>query len=125
MRAEPRADRLEKGDELPGLEVLRSIERHVLQKMREPALVVVFVNRADVDGQTQRNTIGGPGIATDVVPHPVGQLPRADRRIDRQYLLERQRRRLRRRRRLFGRDESHERHEQHDHRDDTFHLITS
>ncbi len=51
--AEAGANRLEKRDQLTGLEVLRAVERHVLDEVREAALVGFLLKGAGVHGQTQ------------------------------------------------------------------------
>ena len=53
VRAEPHAERLhERGDVLPG-EVPRAVERHVLDEVGQPALVVVLEHRPRLDHQPQ------------------------------------------------------------------------
>ena len=49
----------------PGLKFSRAVERHVLDEVREPALIVLLLNRAGVDGQTHRDAIGRPRVVAD------------------------------------------------------------
>ena len=44
MRSEPRPDRLEGRDELARLEMRAAVERHVLDEMGEPLLIVGLVD---------------------------------------------------------------------------------
>ena len=53
MRAERHADRFEVGDELARFEVRRPVERHVLEHVREPALIVGFVDRAGLHRESE------------------------------------------------------------------------
>ena len=62
VRPEPRADRFEIRDELPGLEVLAAVERHVLEEVREPLLVVGLVEGAGLHRQPEQHAAGGPRI---------------------------------------------------------------
>ena len=89
VRAEPHAERLDERDHvLPG-KVLRAVEGHVLDEMRQAPLVVVLEHRPGVDDQSQ---LGAPA-RLPVRPHeilqPVGEPAFADLRIDRDDLGER------------------------------------
>ena len=57
VRAEPRADRLEIADQLARLEMRAAVERHVLEHVREPALIVGLVDRAGLHRQAQQRAI--------------------------------------------------------------------
>ena len=75
-------ERLDERDHvLPG-KVLGAVERHVLDEMRQPALVVVLEHRAGVDDEPQL----GAASRLPVRPHEVLQAVRepafADLRID-------------------------------------------
>ena len=65
VRSEPGADRLERRDQLAGLEVRAAIERHVLDEVRETLLVVGLVNRPRLDGQPQRDPFGRLCVLAD------------------------------------------------------------
>ena len=54
MRPEPGADRFEVRDELARLEMRAAVERHVLDEVREPLLIVGLVERAGLDREPQR-----------------------------------------------------------------------
>ena len=97
VRAEARADGLEKRHQLTRLEVLGAVERHVLEKVREPALVVVFLQRANVDRQSHRHALLRPLVLADEIADAIGQPSRLDGRVHGQRLGERQFRRNRRR----------------------------
>ena len=60
MRAEARADRFEERHQLARLEVLGAVEGHVLEEVREAALIGILLDRAGVDGQPHRHALGGP-----------------------------------------------------------------
>ena len=54
-------------------EVPGSIERHVLDEVRQTPLVVVFEDRPRVDDQPQLGSILRPLVGSDVVAQPVVQ----------------------------------------------------
>ena len=62
VRAEARANGLEEPHQLARLEVLGAVERHVLEEVRQAALVGLFLQRADVHGQPHRDAIGRPAV---------------------------------------------------------------
>jgi hypothetical protein len=72
VRTEARADTLEEGDEFARLEVLRAVERHVLEEVRQAALVVLLVDRADIDRQPQRHATCRARVAADVITASAG-----------------------------------------------------
>ena len=84
MRAEARADRLEERHQLARLEVLGAVERHVLEEVREPALIGLLLDGAGIDGQPHRHALGRARILPDEVAEAVRQLAGLHRRIDRQ-----------------------------------------
>ena len=84
VRAEARAGGLEERDQLAGLEVLRAVERHVLEQVREPALVVVFEQRPGLHRQPHQHALFRAGVLAHVVAQAVGQRPDGHRRVGRQ-----------------------------------------
>ena len=84
VRTKARADRLEERHQLTRFEVGAAVERHVLEEVREPALVVVFVDAAHVDREPHRHALGGPAVLPQEVAQAVGQPSHAHGRIDRQ-----------------------------------------
>ena len=84
VRTEPRAGRFQIRNQLTGLEARRPIERHVLEHVREAALIVGFVHRAGANDETQEGALLGTRVGTDEVDQAVGQRPGADRRRQRQ-----------------------------------------
>ena len=87
VRPEARADRLEVRDQLAGLEVRAPVERHVLEHVREPLLVVRFVERSGLDRQPQQHALGRATVLADEIFEAVRQRARHDRRIERQCIL--------------------------------------
>ena len=81
VRAEARAGGLEERDQLAGLEVLRAVERHVLEQVREPALVVVFEHRAGLHGQPHQHPLFRARVLAHVVAQAVGQRADGHRRV--------------------------------------------
>ena len=75
--AQPKAERGEEITEALAREVLRALEFHVLDEMRDPELVVVFEDGSGLHHQPQLGFPGGLGVGTNVVAHTVRQ--RADR----------------------------------------------
>ena len=58
VRSEAHPGRLEKRDDFLLREVTRAVEAHVLDEVREPALIVLFENRSCVDDEPEL----GPGL---------------------------------------------------------------
>ena len=79
--AKAHADRLEILHDVILREGLRAVERHVLNEVREPALIVVFQNGTRVHNQSQLGPLFRLGVASDVIANAVGQRTDADRRI--------------------------------------------
>ena len=104
VRAEPHPDGLEVAHELILREAGRPVERHVLEEMGEPLLVVVLEDRAGVDDQAQLGTLLRLLVAADVVPDAVRQRTDDNARIARKgggaRGIDARRRRGRRRSRL-------------------------
>ena len=69
--AELHADLLDVVDDVLLREPLRAVERHVLDEVREPALVVVLEHRAGVDREPQRRALLGLVVLHHVVGEPV------------------------------------------------------
>ena len=78
VRPEPRARRLEIRDQLTALEVLAPVERHVLEHVRQAALVLGLVYRAGAHREPQQDAIGRTRVPADEVLQPVRQRPGAD-----------------------------------------------
>ena len=61
-------------DELPIIgEVLRTVEGHVLEKVGETALIVVFLHRSDLLGDVEIDLSFGFGVVSNVVGQSVGK----------------------------------------------------
>ena len=89
VRAEPHAERLHERDDVLLGEVQRAVEGHVLDEVREAALVVVFEHRAGVDHEPQLGARLRLPVRADVVAQTVRQRADRDQRIDRDGLIER------------------------------------
>ena len=79
VRAEPHADRLEILDQVVLREMLRAVERRVLDEVREAELRRRLEHRAGVDDEAQLGALLRSAVLTDVVPDAVRQ--RADRTL--------------------------------------------
>ena len=90
VRTEARADRFEERHQLARLEMLGAVERHVLEEVRQAALIGIFLHGAGVDRQPHRHAIGGPRILADEVAEAVRQPSGLHRRIDRQRSRQRE-----------------------------------
>ncbi len=80
--AEAHARRLQERDHVLLGKVTRAVEGHVLDEVRQPALVVVFEHRPGVDDEPELGTILRLLVDADVVAHAVGQRADRDPRID-------------------------------------------
>ena len=80
---EAHADGLEVAHELVLREARRAVERHVLEEVREPALVVVLEDRTGVHDEPELGALLGLGVPADVVAEPVRQRADDDVRIAR------------------------------------------
>ena len=58
---------------LVALEVLRTIEGHVLQEVSQTALVVILLNRAHFLGNVELGTLFRPCVVTDVISQSIVQ----------------------------------------------------
>ena len=70
----------------PGLKFCGAVERHVLEEVRETALVGLFLQRTRVHRQPQRDALGRTPVVADEELEAVGQLPGPHGRIHRQRL---------------------------------------
>ena len=82
VRAEAHADRLHERDDVLLREVARAVERHVLDEVREPALIVVFEDRAGVDDEPELGAALRLLVRADVVAQAVRQRADGDPRVD-------------------------------------------
>ena len=73
VTAEFHAEALEELDHIGGREVPAAVERHVLEKVREPALVFVFVDRADPEGEPGADATAGLRIVAQRITQAVGE----------------------------------------------------
>ena len=89
VRAEPHAERLHERDDVLLREVARAIEGHVLDEVRQPALVVVFEHRAGLDGEAKLGASLRLPVGAHVVAQAIRQRADGDLRIDRNRLVER------------------------------------
>ena len=71
-----------------------AVERHVLEHVRQPALVIVFEHRAGLDRQPQQHAPLRSGVLADVVGEAVRQPADGDRLVDGQDAVERRQRLL-------------------------------
>ena len=90
--AKLQSNRLQVRDQLVLLEVRRAIEGHVLDKVRQAALVIVFQHRARLDHQAQLQTLLGARVFLYVVGQAVGQLTHLDLRPKRYWVTQIERR---------------------------------
>ena len=67
VRTEAGAGGLECRNQFARLEVTRSVEPHVLEKMCESLLLVGLVDRAGLDRELQHHALLGPPVTTNVV----------------------------------------------------------
>jgi hypothetical protein len=95
VRTELHADRLQEGDDGHLRIVRRAVEGHVLDEVREPALVLVFEHRSGGDDEPQLRALLGFRVGADVIPQPVGERRPDDRGIDGYRLAQRERFRAR------------------------------
>ncbi len=103
VRAEAHADRLQERHDALARKVRGAVERHVLDEVRQPALVVVFEDRTRVDDEPELRPISRLRVDANVVTQSVGQRPHGDAGIDRDLRGEVDRAGGRGRARLAGR----------------------
>ena len=93
--------------------MLCSVEGHVLQKVRQTILMVLFEDRTNGLRDVELATLLGLLIVTDVIRQSVVQLSITNFRINRQFL------------RRFLRRYDHRCHEQRDSERKSFHIFLS
>ena len=86
--AEAHAERFEERDDLVLREVARAVEGHVLGKMRQPALIVVFEDRPRLDDEPKLGAFLGLLVGSHVVAQAIRQRPDRDLGIDRNGLAQ-------------------------------------
>ena len=89
VRAEPHAERLHEAGDLLLRKMLRAVEGHVLDEMREPALVFVFEHRTCLHHEPKLGARLRQPVLADVVAQAVRKRADGDQRIDRNGLAER------------------------------------
>ncbi len=94
VRTEAGPCQLEVRHELARLEMRGAVERHVLEHVRQPALVIVFEHRAGLDRQAQQDALLRSGVPADVVGEAVRQPADGDRLVHGQDAVERRQRLL-------------------------------
>ena len=82
VAAEVHAEALEELDDIGRGKVLAAVERHVLEEVGEAALVLVFVDGADLDGEAGADAAAGFGVAEEGVAQAVVELAPLDGRVD-------------------------------------------
>jgi hypothetical protein len=65
-----------------------AVERHVLDQVREPELIVFFEQRSGLDREAQRDALRRTRVRPDEVGETVGQLRRADGGVERDRVLQ-------------------------------------
>ncbi len=86
VRPETHSQLVHVWNQLARLEVLRTIERHVLQKVRQPVLRLRFIQSARVDMQEERRAIRRILMLPDDVRKPIVELPIDIVRVARQIV---------------------------------------
>ena len=81
IAAETHTHTLEKLDQRAGSKVLAAVERHVFEEMRDPALVVLLMQRTGEHEQTQRSPAPRLAVRVDDVAQPVLQHAELRRRV--------------------------------------------
>ena len=84
VAAEFHAEALEELDDIGGRKVPAAIEGHVLEEVREPALVFVFVDGADPEREAGADAAAGFRIVAERIAQAVGQPAPRHGRINRQ-----------------------------------------
>ncbi len=87
VRSKAHAQRLNECNQVVLGKVAGAVESHVLDKMRQPLLVIVFENRSGLDDQAQFSSLLRFLISADVIPHPVREFARRDLGVDRHRLV--------------------------------------
>jgi hypothetical protein len=89
VRAEPHAERLHEARDLLLRKMLGAVERHVLDEMRQPALVFLFEHRPCLHYEPELGARLRKPVLANVIPQAVRQRANRDQRIDRNGLVER------------------------------------
>jgi hypothetical protein len=84
VAAETHAHALEKLDERAGRVVLAAVEGHVLEEVRDAALILLLMERTRLDEQAERGAALRLLVGIDHVAHAVGQGAEARRRVSRE-----------------------------------------
>ena len=87
VRAESDAQTLQESHQLVLAEALGAVERHVLQIVRQPALVVGFQDTAGVDDQPQHGATLRVAVAQQEVVHTVGEGAALDPVVERERIV--------------------------------------
>jgi hypothetical protein len=87
-RPEPHADRFHELHQILLGEVLAAVEGHVLDEVRQPELIVVLDDGADIDGQPQFRAPERAVVDPDVVAKAVRKVPDFDARVDGNRLVQ-------------------------------------
>jgi hypothetical protein len=85
--AELHAGVLEEIDELLPLEAARAVEEHVLEEVRDAALVLLLEHGARVDDEPQLGAVRRLDVPPDVVGEPVVELADPDGRVGRDRIV--------------------------------------
>ena len=86
MRAETYAGGFEEIHKIHFRKMLRAVELHVLAKMRQALLVIIFHDRACLDGKPEFRAILRLMILADIIFQSVGKCAGTDSRILRQLI---------------------------------------
>jgi hypothetical protein len=89
VRAEAHADRLHEPDDPLIREVGGAVERHVLDEVGEPALVVVLEDRAGADHEPELGAVAWRPVGAHVITKAIRQRADRDPRVGRYRLRER------------------------------------
>ena len=83
VRAKSHTNRLEIFHDIIFREMCGAVKRHVLNEVRQAALILIFQHGTGIDHQPQFHAFFGLGVFADVVAQSVGQCAGLDRGIDR------------------------------------------
>ena len=76
VRAEAHPARLDEVDEITVRKVRRPVERHVLEEVREPALIFILEQAARVHREPKLDAMRGHCVGAQIVAKPVGERAR-------------------------------------------------
>ena len=111
VRAEAHAERLHEAADVLPRKVQCAVEGHVLDEVREPALVLILEHGAGIDDEPKLGTGLGLSVLADVIAEPVRERADRNQRIDRNGLAERGRQNVGRDGRLLRAGEASGRHD--------------